>query len=116
MPRRREGTLLPLEDEILHIALGLFAEGHVCFYGFALAQAMRHDTAARPLVAHGTLYKALSRLENFGLLTSHWEEVEQGERPRRRLYQLTPRGFDAARAAGAAPTATHRRRADPRLA
>jgi PadR family transcriptional regulator len=116
MPRRKDGTLLPLENEILHMALAAFADGDACFYGFALAQAMRDDAAARPLVSHGTLYKALGRLEEFGLLTSRWEDVEQGERPRRRLYQLTPRGFEAARAAHSAPGATPRRRADPRLA
>lgn len=98
------------------MALRLFAQGNVSFHGFALAQAMRQDTGSRPLVAHGTLYKALSRLEEFGLLTSQWEDVEEGGRPRRRLYHLTPAGVNAAQAAGAAHSATARGRVDPRLA
>lgn len=116
MSRRKPGTLLPLEREILHTALRRFAKGDVSFHGFALAQAMRHDTGSQALVAHGTLYKALSRLEDFGLLASQWEEVEDGGRPRRRLYHLTPAGMNAAQAAGAAHSATAVGRVDPRLA
>lgn len=49
------------------------------------------------LTAHGTLYKALGRLEEFGLLTSRWEDAATAEgRPRRRLYELTSQGAEAA--------------------
>lgn len=106
---------MPLETEILHAALCLIAQGDASFYGFALAQAMREDTGSRSLVAHGTLYKALGRLEEFGLLTSQWEEVEDGARPRRRLYAFTPAGVNAARAAGA-HSSTAQVRAYPRQA
>ena len=46
------------------------------------------------MTAHGTLYKALSRLEAFGLLTSRWEDAAEAAegRPRRRLYELTGEG------------------------
>jgi DNA-binding PadR family transcriptional regulator len=61
---------------------------------------MREQTGSRSLTAHGTLYKALGRLEEFGLLTSHWEDPAAVEgRPRRRLYELTARGAEAAEAA-----------------
>jgi len=54
---------------------------------------MREHGGSRSLTAHGTLYKALGRLEEFGLLTSRWEDAAAAEgRPRRRLYELTPRG------------------------
>jgi len=58
--------------------------------------------------AHGTLYKALGRMEDAGLLESHWEDpdvaVAEG-RPRRRLYRVTPLGANAfARAQAAEPT------------
>jgi DNA-binding PadR family transcriptional regulator len=44
-----------------------------------------------------TLYKALGRLEEFGLLSSHWEDPAAAEgRPRRRLYELTGHGVRAA--------------------
>jgi DNA-binding PadR family transcriptional regulator len=50
---------------------------------------------ARGLTAHGTLYKALDRMERMGLLESRWEDPEvaaaQG-RPRRRLYRVTGQG------------------------
>ena len=71
---------------------------------------MREQRGSRALTGHGTLYKALGRLEEFGLLTSSWEAAETAEgRPRRRLYELTGQGVrvaeqaraeDAGRAAG----------------
>ena len=93
MPRRKPGTLLPLEAEILAAALSLVRSGHATFHGFGLAQAMREQRGSRALTGHGTLYKALARLEEFGLLTSRWEDATAAEgRPRRRLYELTGRG------------------------
>ena len=98
MPRRKPDTLLPLETEILGTALSMRRSGHPAFHGFGLAQTMREQSASRALTGHGTLYKALGRLEQFGLLTSRWEEAAAAEgRPRRRLYELTGQG---ARVAG----------------
>jgi DNA-binding PadR family transcriptional regulator len=97
MPRRKPGTLLALETEILEIALSMRRSGHASFHGFGLAHAMREHSGSRALTGHGTLYKALGRLEEFGLLTSHWEEATAAEgRPRRRLYELTGQGARAA--------------------
>jgi PadR family transcriptional regulator PadR len=97
MPRRKPGTLLPLETEILEVALSMLRSGQATFHGFGLAQTMREKSRSRSLTAHGTLYKALSRLEEFGLLTSRWEDVAAVEgRPRRRLYELTSRGAHVA--------------------
>jgi DNA-binding PadR family transcriptional regulator len=93
MPRRKPGTLLPLETEILEVALSLLRSGQATFHGFGLAQTMREQGGSRSLTAHGTLYKALSRLEEFGLFTSRWEDAAAAEgRPRRRLYELTRQG------------------------
>ena len=97
MPRRKTGTLLPLEIEILEVALSMLRSGHATFHGFGLAQTMREHSGSRSLTAHGTLYKALGRLEEFGLLTSRWEDAAAAEgRPRRRLYELTRQGARAA--------------------
>jgi PadR family transcriptional regulator PadR len=97
MPRRKPGTLLPLETEILEVALSMLRSGHATFHGFGLAQTMREQSGSRSLTAHGTLYKALSRLEGFGLLTSRWEDAPAAEgRPRRRLYALTSQGIQLA--------------------
>jgi PadR family transcriptional regulator, regulatory protein PadR len=94
MSRRKPGTLLPLEGEILDAALSLQRAGQPTFHGFGLAHSMRERRGSRSLTAHGTLYKALGRLEEFGLLTSCWEDATAAAegRPRRRLYELTGEG------------------------
>jgi len=93
MPRRAPGTLLPLETEILDAAFAMLRSGDATFHGFGLAQTMREQTGSRSLTGHGTLYKALGRLEEFGLLASRWEDQDAAEgRPRRRLYELTKEG------------------------
>ena len=97
MSRRKPGTLVPLEAEILELALSLRRSGHATFHGFGIAHAMREQRGSRSLTAHGTLYKALGRLEAFGLLASRWEDAAAAEgRPRRRLYELTGQGAQAA--------------------
>ena len=115
MPRRKPGTLLPLETEILEVALSLRSSGHASFHGFGLAHAMREQRGSRALTGHGTLYKALGRLEEFGLLASRWEDAEAVEgRPRRRLYALTGEGARVAEAARPAEVAV--RTASPKVA
>src|SRR3954452_25130422 len=98
MVRRRPGTLLPLEVAILDAATAGARDGDPEFHGFAVARRIQERDGARRLTAHGTLYKALARLEAGGLLESHWEDpdlaVSDG-RPRRRLYRVTPLGARA---------------------
>ena len=102
MPRRKSGTLLPLEAEILDVALAMSRTGQATFHGFGLARVMRERSGSRSLTGHGTLYKALGRLEEFGLLASRWEDATAAEgRPRRRLYELTGQGAHVARDAAA---------------
>jgi len=97
MARRKPGTLLALETEILEVALSMLRSGRATFHGFGLAHAMREQRASRSLTGHGTLYKALGRLEEFGLLASRWEDPADAEgRPRRRLYELTGQGAQVA--------------------
>jgi PadR family transcriptional regulator, regulatory protein PadR len=95
MPRRKPGALVALEVEILHGALSMQRAGERYFHGFGLAQAMGNDAGSR-LIGHGTLYKALARLEEMGLLISHWEQNPPHGRPRRRQYELTASGTKAA--------------------
>jgi DNA-binding PadR family transcriptional regulator len=102
MSRRKPGTLLPLETEILEVAQSMLRSGHATFHGFGLAHTMRDQSGSRSLTSHGTLYKALGRLEELGLLTSRWEDAAAVEgRPRRRLYALTGEGARVAGRAGA---------------
>jgi PadR family transcriptional regulator PadR len=116
MPRRKPGTLLPLETEILGAALSMRRAGEAVFHGFGLAHTMREQAGSRALTSHGTLYKALSRLEERGLLSSRWEDTAAAEgRPRRRLYELTGQGIRAAEQARAGKPAEATGRA-PRVA
>lgn len=83
---------------ILAAAIELREHGMEAFHGFLIAKNIRDSEQARRLTAHGTLYKALGRLENSGLLTSEWEDPFIGaaeNRPRRRLYQITVAGEQA---------------------
>ena len=108
MPRRREGTLLPLELRILESGLALQAENDD-FHGFLLAARMAETDATPGLTAHGTLYKALARMTEAGLLDANWEDpalAETAGRPRRRLYRVTPEGATALAAARAEQPAT----------
>ena len=64
-------------------------------HGFELARQLAEARDSKSLTAHGTLYKALGRLEGLGLLESHWEDPDialTAGRPRRRLYRLTDAG------------------------
>lgn len=93
MPRRRPGTLFPLELDILDSGIVLQSQ-EGSFYGFLLA---KHLSAGGgdALIAHGTLYKALSRMTEAGLIEADWEDpafAEQEGRPRRRLYRVTGEG------------------------
>lgn len=93
--RRKPGTILPLEASVLAAAVELKKEGVEQFHGFELAKRLRDDDGRRSLTAHGTLYKALSRMEKAGLLSSVWEDPDlaaQEGRPRRRLYSITADG------------------------
>ena len=95
MPRRKPGTLLSIEVDVLDAGLTLRRGGTDRFHGFQLASTIAEGGVARRLTSHGTLYKALGRLEDMGLLTSEWEDpdvaVAEG-RPRRRLYEVTGEG------------------------
>jgi PadR family transcriptional regulator PadR len=97
MPRRKPGTLFPLEIQILDSGLALQREAGT-FYGFALAKRLAADNDQLLLSGHGTLYKALARMAEAGLLESSWEDSEVAEaenRPRRREYIVTGAGVQS---------------------
>ena len=103
--RRKPGALLPLEQEILALGIGLLGTEEPEFHGFAMAKLIQAAEDARRLTAHGTLYKALARMEKAGLLESRWEDADtaaEEQRPRRRFYRVTARG-EAALANAPAP-------------
>jgi PadR family transcriptional regulator, regulatory protein PadR len=78
------------------------------FHGYEIATHLSDAGDARLLVAYGTLYRALGRLEAMGYLESRWEDPQisaDENRPRRRMYTLTALGgtvvSDASKAAKA---------------
>ncbi len=96
--RRKGDVLLPLELSILDAGLQIQGPGSERFHGFLLAKIMQEQERARRLTAHGTLYKALARMERAGLLDSEWEDplvAAEQRRPRRRLYRVTLAGARA---------------------
>lgn len=93
--RRKPGTLLPIEIAILYAGIDLRRRGQEQFHGYAIAREIRDLEAAKRLTGHGTLYRALDRLETAGMLESEMEDpaLAAGEtRPRRRLYTVTALG------------------------
>jgi DNA-binding PadR family transcriptional regulator len=106
--RRKHGSIVPTERAVLEAGLHLHAQGTLEFHGYLLAKQMREQEAARRLIAHGTLYKALDRLLAMGYLESRWEDpvlAAEENRPRRRFYKVTSAGSKALAAAREAPVA-----------
>ena len=100
--RRKAGTLIPIEVSILEAALLLRSRGQDGFHGYLIAGEVKGQTGAKMLTSHGTLYKALGRMKENGWLASKWEDpalAAEEERPRRRLYSVTPLGESAYQAA-----------------
>lgn len=85
-------------------AATLRLEGVATFHGYLIARELKEASRTRLLTAYGTLYRALARLEQMGLVTSTWEDAQisaDENRPRRRLYSITDAGLKAAREASA---------------
>ena len=61
-------------------------------HGYAVIEALRQSTGGRLDLPTGTIYPALRRLEQAGLITGSWSVVAGR---RRREYQLTPAGVRA---------------------
>lgn len=58
-------------------------------HGYAIKEALREDSGGRFDLPTGTVYPALHRLEDAGLIAGTWT-VAEGRR--RRSYRLTPAG------------------------
>jgi transcriptional regulator len=62
-------------------------------HGYAVIEEIRRKSGRAFDLPEGTVYPALHRLEEAGLLTSRWVTAESGRR--RRVYALTRRGESA---------------------
>lgn len=86
-------ALLPLSEAVFEILLAL-ADG--ALHGYAIMQEVEQRTDGRVRLGPGTLYGAIRRLREQGVL----EEVESADEPegeeRRRSYRLTAFGREVA--------------------
>ena len=73
-------------DMIVLAALSAAGSGH----GYAIIEEIRRRSGGAFDLPEGTIYPALHRLEQAGLLASRWVTAESGRR--RRVYALTKRG------------------------
>ena len=64
-------------------------------HGYAIAQRLQQVSRDVVQVPQGSLYPALHRLENRGLLAADWKETETGREAK--FYRLTRKGARAAR-------------------
>jgi DNA-binding PadR family transcriptional regulator len=85
-PEMREPTFL---------VLTALTEGPL--HGYALVRSVETLSGGRVRLRPGTLYGALDRLGDEGLVRAHGEEIVDGRL--RRYYELTPEGIDALKAA-----------------
>ena len=94
-PSNTRYMIVPMFGEALKghldlLLLAIVADGPA--HGYAIIEALRNRSGGMFDLPEGTIYPALHRLENQGLLQSIWSD----EAPRRkRIYQLTPKGQKA---------------------
>ncbi|MGH9175705.1 MAG: PadR family transcriptional regulator [Vicinamibacterales bacterium] len=96
MDRFRPDSFLPLTPVAFEILLAL-ADGEQ--HGYSIMREVERRSSGAVTLHPGTLYRALARLLETGLI----EELEERPDPRhdderRRYYQLTDRGMAVARA------------------
>lgn len=82
--------LLPLTPTVFHLLLAL-ADGDK--HGYAMMQAVEQDTAGQMQIRVGSLYGALQRMEDSGLIEESQERpAPELDDERRRYYRLTTTG------------------------
>jgi DNA-binding PadR family transcriptional regulator len=96
MRKRAEDSRKPLSQPVLHILLAL-ADG--ARHGYAIKQDVESRTNGTVRLGPGTLYEAIQRLQESGLIEEGdaAEEPANGQSAQRRYYALTPRGWDVLR-------------------
>lgn len=85
----------PLSLPVIYILLAL-AEGDR--HGYAIKQDIESRTDGAIRLGPGTLYEAIQRLEEGGLIReAEGDEPAHGQEAQRRYYTLTERGWDTLR-------------------
>ena len=95
-PRRRlPQDHLPLTVPVFQILLSLSDQD---LHGYAIIQDIRARTAGEVTLTASTLYAAIRRLLDAGLVEELDERPRPGDDdPRRRYYRIQPAGLDVAR-------------------
>ena len=99
MPRlpRDPDTHLPLKPSTYRVLLAL--AGGDWLHGYAIMQAVAEMSHGRETILPGTLYAALARMVEDGLIdTRDADDNEASGGPKRRYYRTTPFGLAVARA------------------
>ena len=88
---RRDPSRKPLSTPVLHILLAL-AEG--AKHGYAIKQDVEERSDGAVHLGPGTLYEAIARLEDGGLIAESAPAAPaNGQEAQRRVYRLTERGW-----------------------
>jgi DNA-binding PadR family transcriptional regulator len=96
MDRFRPETFIPLTAVAFEIMLAL-ADGDQ--HGYSIMRDVSHRSAGAVTLHPGTLYRALARLLESGLIQELDERPDpENDDERRRYYRLTDRGIAVARA------------------
>ncbi|HEV3485222.1 MAG TPA: PadR family transcriptional regulator [Vicinamibacterales bacterium] len=81
----------PLSLPVLHILVTLAEGPH---HGYAIKQAVEERTSGAIRLGPGTLYEAIQRLEEGGLIAeTSADDPVNGQEAQRRYYKLTERGW-----------------------
>lgn len=82
-----------LKGHLDAVVLSAIATG--ASYGYAMIRQINEKTNGAIDLPEGTIYPTLHRLENNGLVASHWETAPSGRK--RRTYSLTDSGRESLR-------------------
>ena len=93
MPFKPSDSLLPLTPISFEVLLALL---HGDLHGYAILQAVETRLAGRLPLRTGTIYRALARLLDEGLIARTGATGD--EDPRRRNYRITEHGRETAKA------------------
>jgi DNA-binding PadR family transcriptional regulator len=88
-------ALLPLPSVTFHV---LIAASPGPTHGYAIIQDVESRTTGTLRLSAGTLYRAIARMVEQGLLAETSRRPARGDDERRRYYRITPFGTAVARA------------------
>lgn len=80
-----------LRGHLATLVLSVLARGEA--HGYEVLRRIEEAGSGALELKEGTLYPALYRLEQAGLVSAKWETTKEARRgPRRRIYRLTTKG------------------------